>query len=95
MINAVLCAYDIADFKGVLVHFSEQNVNQTTPGSKFLTLSSRNPSQSMIQPHIATTPWIAFVSCDFNSTAASQVDDIVDLAHSKGAISAVVSSLEL
>ncbi|KAF8183189.1 hypothetical protein BJ912DRAFT_976902 [Pholiota molesta] len=55
---------------GVLVHFSEKNVNQTTPAT--------------------TTPWIAFVSCDFNSTAGSQMDDIFDLAHSKGAISAVL-----
>ncbi|KAF9485086.1 hypothetical protein BDN70DRAFT_707874 [Pholiota conissans] len=38
----------------------------------------------------STVPWIAFISCDSNSTLASFTDDIFALAHSKGAVSAVL-----
>jgi hypothetical protein len=38
---------------------------------------------------LAMTPWIALVSCDYNATNASQIDDIFTLARDKGAVSAV------
>lgn len=40
----------------------------------------------------AITPWIAFVSCDNNSTNSSLDQSIFDLARSKGAVSAVRST---
>jgi len=38
---------------------------------------------------VATTPWIAFISCDGNSTNASQELDIFTLARDSGAQAAV------
>ena len=38
---------------------------------------------------VATTPWIAFVSCDDNSTQASNDTDIFTLAQERGAVAAV------
>ncbi|KAF9653243.1 hypothetical protein BDM02DRAFT_3087355 [Thelephora ganbajun] len=38
------------------------------------------------------TPWIALVSCDYNSTDASLVDDIFTLARDRGAVSALLYS---
>jgi len=40
-----------------------------------------------------TTPWIALISCDANATSASKTKDIFNLAHEKGAVSALVYSL--
>jgi hypothetical protein len=42
---------------------------------------------------IATTPWIALVGCDANSTNASQQLDIFTLARDAGAGAAVLYSL--
>ncbi|SJK96918.1 uncharacterized protein ARMOST_00167 [Armillaria ostoyae] len=39
------------------------------------------------------TPWIAFISCDFNATNASQEIDIFTLARDKGALSALLYSV--
>ncbi|KAH7925532.1 hypothetical protein BV22DRAFT_1064759 [Leucogyrophana mollusca] len=41
-----------------------------------------------------TTPWIALVSCDSNSTNASQENDIFTLARDRGAQSALLYSLQ-
>ncbi|KAI0767832.1 hypothetical protein C8Q74DRAFT_1282769 [Fomes fomentarius] len=41
----------------------------------------------------ATTPWIALISCDKNSTNASQEDDIFTLARNRGAVAALLYSL--
>ncbi|KAH7916582.1 hypothetical protein BJ138DRAFT_995548 [Hygrophoropsis aurantiaca] len=41
-----------------------------------------------------STPWIALVSCDANSTNASQEDDIFTLARDRGAQSALLYSLK-
>ena len=38
---------------------------------------------------LATTPWIAFVSCDFNVTGFSLDVDIFTLARDRGAVAAV------
>ncbi|KIM45669.1 hypothetical protein M413DRAFT_442322 [Hebeloma cylindrosporum] len=40
-----------------------------------------------------STPWIALISCDNNSTNASLDTDIFELAHEKGAVSALLYSL--
>lgn len=40
-----------------------------------------------------TTPWIALVSCDANSTTASLYNDIFTLARDRGAVAAVLYSL--
>ncbi|KAF9255640.1 hypothetical protein L218DRAFT_883717, partial [Marasmius fiardii PR-910] len=42
----------------------------------------------------AKTPWIALVSCDQNATNASQEIDIFALARSKGAVGALLYSLD-
>ncbi|KAK0462476.1 uncharacterized protein EV420DRAFT_1525012 [Desarmillaria tabescens] len=39
------------------------------------------------------TPWIALISCDFNTTNASQEIDIFTLARDKGALSALLYSV--
>ncbi|KDQ57468.1 hypothetical protein JAAARDRAFT_35180 [Jaapia argillacea MUCL 33604] len=41
----------------------------------------------------STTPWIALVSCDFNATNMSMVDDIFTLARDRGAKAALLYSL--
>jgi hypothetical protein len=41
---------------------------------------------------ITTTPWIALISCDANSTRASQSLDIFTLAYQRGALGAVLYS---
>ncbi|TBU61608.1 hypothetical protein BD310DRAFT_956809 [Dichomitus squalens] len=41
-----------------------------------------------------TTPWIALVSCDTNSTNASMEDDIFTLARDRGAVAALLYSLK-
>ncbi|KAG6333337.1 hypothetical protein ID866_5754 [Astraeus odoratus] len=41
----------------------------------------------------ATTPWIAFISCDANSTNASQELDIFTLARDSGALAALLYSV--
>ncbi|KAL6310400.1 hypothetical protein BKA93DRAFT_721934 [Sparassis latifolia] len=41
-----------------------------------------------------TTPWIALVSCDGNATNASQEADIFTLANQRGAVSALLYSLQ-
>jgi hypothetical protein len=41
------------------------------------------------RPLSAVTPWIALVSCDANSTDASQIDDIFTLARDRGAVAGV------
>ncbi|TFK89078.1 hypothetical protein K466DRAFT_519611 [Polyporus arcularius HHB13444] len=41
-----------------------------------------------------TTPWIALVSCDANSTDASMEDDIFTLARDRGAVAALLYSLK-
>ncbi|EEB86629.1 hypothetical protein MPER_16349, partial [Moniliophthora perniciosa FA553] len=40
-----------------------------------------------------STPWIALISCDANSTDASPNQDIFTYAHSKGAVGALLYSL--
>ncbi|KAF8164821.1 hypothetical protein B0H34DRAFT_213711 [Crassisporium funariophilum] len=40
-----------------------------------------------------SAPWIAFISCDGNSSRSSMEDDIFTLAHAKGAVSALLYSL--
>lgn len=42
---------------------------------------------------LATTPWIALVSCDSNTTGASFVNDIFTLARDRGAVAAVCPPL--
>jgi hypothetical protein len=73
-------------FQGVLVHFSEARANNLTPPSE---------SESVTSPHdhskhfLATTPWIAMIPCDFNSSTASLDEDVFTLARDKGAKAAV------
>lgn len=43
----------------------------------------------------AITPWIALVSCDGNSTDASQTNDIFTLARDRGAVAGVRSAAVL
>jgi len=46
-------------------------------------------SEFRLSNDTTTTPWIALVSCDANSTDASMEDDIFTLARDRGAVSAV------
>ncbi|PPQ63983.1 hypothetical protein CVT24_009412 [Panaeolus cyanescens] len=78
--------------KGVLVHFSEENVISTTPPglSVFYIYLLK---LTVYRPTLASTPWIALVSCDKNATDASVNEDIFTLARDKGAVSALLYSL--
>ncbi|EJD08250.1 uncharacterized protein FOMMEDRAFT_74232, partial [Fomitiporia mediterranea MF3/22] len=40
----------------------------------------------------ATTPWIAFVSCDTNGSSFSLNEDVFTLARDKGAVAALLYS---
>jgi len=53
----------------------------------FVHFSERNLSNG-----ITITPWIALVSCDANSTDASQIDDIFTLARDRGAVAGLLYS---
>ncbi|KAI9067434.1 hypothetical protein FKP32DRAFT_1620782 [Trametes sanguinea] len=50
-------------------------------------------SEDKIPNGSTTTPWIALVSCDSNSTNASQQDDIFTLAQERGAVAGLLYSL--
>ncbi|KAG9316636.1 hypothetical protein JVU11DRAFT_2690 [Chiua virens] len=50
-------------------------------------------SQESADSETTTTPWIAFVSCDANSTNSSQQNDIFTMVKSRGAKSAILYSL--
>ncbi|KAL4078374.1 hypothetical protein V8B97DRAFT_2021461 [Scleroderma yunnanense] len=67
----------------------------TKPVCVMLTRHPLNPTQSILPFSIsaATTPWIAFISCDGNSTNASQELDIFTLARDRGAQAALLYSL--
>ncbi|KAG6869114.1 hypothetical protein C0993_001679 [Termitomyces sp. T159_Od127] len=45
------------------------------------------------QAIVATTPWIAMVSCDLNATNASQDEDVFTLARDNGAVAALHQKL--
>ncbi|KAH8119156.1 hypothetical protein DFH11DRAFT_426005 [Phellopilus nigrolimitatus] len=49
-------------------------------------------SELNVSDTFTTTPWIAFVSCDFNTTGFSLEDDIFTLARDRGAVSALLYS---
>ncbi|EKM54537.1 uncharacterized protein PHACADRAFT_196967 [Phanerochaete carnosa HHB-10118-sp] len=49
-------------------------------------------SEFKLSNDTTTTPWIALVSCDANSTDASMEDDIFTLARDRGAVSALLYS---
>ncbi|PIL35805.1 hypothetical protein GSI_01465 [Ganoderma sinense ZZ0214-1] len=51
-------------------------------------------SEDKLPNATTTTPWIALVSCDANSTNASQDDDIFTLARDRGAVAALLYSLK-
>lgn len=46
-------------------------------------------SDALSRLALATTPWIAFVSCDSNTTNSSMENDIFTLARDRGAVAAV------
>ncbi|GJE92146.1 E3 ubiquitin protein ligase [Phanerochaete sordida] len=50
-------------------------------------------SELKLSDDLTTTPWIALVSCDDNSTDASMEDDIFTLARDRGAVSALLYSV--
>jgi len=52
-------------------------------------------SEVNLTNEFTTTPWIALVSCDANSTNASQTYDIFTLARDRGAVAAVSMDLSL
>src|SRR6266851_8221892 len=62
-----------------------------------LTISVRNgrraPPCHLLGPYVtplpATTPWIALIACDANTTNASQDVDVFTLASDRGAVGAV------
>jgi hypothetical protein len=69
------------------VHFTESlAINQTSKGA-----FSVDSARTLIQTFVATTPWIALVSCDANSTDFSENVDIFTMASNAGAQSAVRS----
>ncbi|KAI0744233.1 hypothetical protein C8Q80DRAFT_1106453 [Daedaleopsis nitida] len=49
-------------------------------------------SEDRLPNGTTTTPWIALVSCDANSTNASEEDDIFTLARDRGAVAALLYS---
>ncbi|KAI0705107.1 hypothetical protein C8T65DRAFT_653241 [Cerioporus squamosus] len=51
-------------------------------------------SEDKLPNGTTTTPWIALVSCDANSTTASMEDDIFTLARDRGAVAALLYSLK-
>ncbi|KAI0779339.1 hypothetical protein C8Q74DRAFT_1446931 [Fomes fomentarius] len=51
-------------------------------------------SEDKLPNGTTTTPWIALVNCDANSTNASQEDDIFTLARDRGAVAALLYSLK-
>lgn len=76
--------------QGALVHFTEDmSLNNET---SMWHLSSFFASRVDLV-HTATTPWIALVACDNNSTNASEEDDIFTLARDRGAKAALLYSI--
>ncbi|KAI0821697.1 hypothetical protein BC628DRAFT_1412819 [Trametes gibbosa] len=51
-------------------------------------------SEDNLHNDTSGTPWIALVSCDANSTNASMEDDIFTLARDRGAVAALLYSLQ-
>ncbi|KAI0355724.1 hypothetical protein OH77DRAFT_1454268 [Trametes cingulata] len=51
-------------------------------------------SEDKLPNDTTTTPWIALVSCDSNSTHASEEEDIFTLARDRGAVAALLYSLK-
>ncbi|RPD54743.1 hypothetical protein L227DRAFT_511251 [Lentinus tigrinus ALCF2SS1-6] len=51
-------------------------------------------SEDKLPNGTTTTPWIALVSCDANSTNASMEDDIFTLARDRGAVAALLYSVK-
>jgi hypothetical protein len=82
----------IPDFlQGVLVHFSEARVNNLTPPSELKSTALLHGYSGCFS---ATTPWIAMIPCDFNSTASTD-EDVFTLARDKGAKAAVSTTFLL
>ena len=76
------------------MRFSEEDAsNSTNDISESLLSDHGHPEIPAIPkpdpPHPATTPWIALVACDGNSTHASQDVDVFTLASDRGAVGAV------
>ncbi|KAI0762124.1 hypothetical protein BD413DRAFT_217414 [Trametes elegans] len=51
-------------------------------------------SEDKLTNDTTSTPWVALVSCDVNSTNASMEDDIFTLARDRGAVAALLYSLK-
>ncbi|KAI0645948.1 hypothetical protein C8Q79DRAFT_910210 [Trametes meyenii] len=51
-------------------------------------------SEDKLTNETTSTPWVALVSCDANSTNASMEDDIFTLARDRGAVAALLYSLK-
>jgi hypothetical protein len=71
----------------VLVHFSEVKASNLTPPSELAQLVFFVHGQ--LKSSSATTPWIAMIPCDSNSSTASMDEDVFTLARDKGAKAAV------
>ena len=69
------------------MHFSERNLTNDT--STWIDFPPEISKLAAYHALPAITPWIALVSCDSNSTDASDVNDIFTLARDRGAVSAV------
>ncbi|PPR02277.1 hypothetical protein CVT26_011696 [Gymnopilus dilepis] len=89
--------------KSVLFIQWYNNGSWTTPIQSLLTNGPSETSKAMLvyfsEDNVtdvtppSTTPWIAYISCDKNSTKPSALDeDIFTLAHAKGAASALLYS---
>ncbi|KLO14282.1 hypothetical protein SCHPADRAFT_939693 [Schizopora paradoxa] len=79
--------------RGALVHFSEANLTlgfDKTPDTDPDTDPNDQPTPNI--PDYTSTPWIAFVSCDANSTNSTNDIDIFTLAKNRGAVAALLYS---
>ena len=75
------------------MRFSEEDASNSTNDISESLLSDHGhpeiPVPEPDPPQTATTPWIALVACDGNSTHASQDVDVFTLANDRGAVGAV------
>ncbi|KAI9442778.1 hypothetical protein BJY52DRAFT_1194756 [Lactarius psammicola] len=77
------------DFQTVSYQLVRQDSNGVSKGA-LVRFSEENAKN--VTNDTTTTPWIALVSCDANTTHASQDDDIFTLANDRGAVGALLYS---
>ncbi|PPQ79640.1 hypothetical protein CVT25_003225 [Psilocybe cyanescens] len=105
--DAVAAGLNLTDTSTLLVKWSDDANGSYTQHIAYQLASEHSTGVNEVRPVIhlsfigdsvnddtppTSTPWIALISCDTNSTNASPTKDIFTLAREKGAVAAIIYS---